>query len=293
MPGGSRQNPVSARARLPLLAGLALAGPAIRGSAAAFAGAREPRFLVYYGRSDLAAIRHYDVAVLDSDVEADIPSRRSPGGVLLGYLSLGEVHGTRAYFPEVHGDGLLLDANPNWPDARFVDVRAARWRDRIVAQLVPAILSRGFDGLFFDTLDSAEFLETRNPTRFAGMVEGAADLVRSVRQSFPGVPIMVNRGYAVLPRIAGKFDMLLGESVRTTLDARSGTYRPVPESGYLWQAERMRRARDRDPRLRLFSLDYWDPEDREGIARIYAGQRANGFVPYVGTLDLTSIVAEP
>ena len=125
------------------------------------------------------------------------------------------------------------------------------------------------------------------------MVEGAAELVRGVRRSFPNVPIMVNRGYAVLPRIAGQFDMLLGESVRTTFDARSQTYRAVPEEGYIWQVQKMREARERDRRLRLFSLDYWNPEDREGIARIYAVQRANGFIPYVGTFDLTRIVAEP
>ena len=50
---------------------------------------------------------------------------------------------------------------------------------------------------------------------------------------------------------------------------------------------------DRDPRLRLFSLDYWEPQDRDGIARLYAEQRANGFVPYVATPDLTRIVPSP
>lgn len=290
---GSWQNSVSARARLPLLASFALTYATMRQPLVAAAGTRDPRFLVCYSRDDLAAIQHYDLAVLDSDIDADLSGRRNPGAILLGYLSLGELHRGRGYFPDVSRDGVLFDANPNWPDARFVDMRAARWRDRIVTQLVPAILARGFSGLFFDTLDNAEFLEARNPARFAGMVEGAADLVRSIRHHFPTVPIMINRGYAVLPRIAGKFDMLLGESVRTTFDAKSRSYQLVSEAGYLWQVERMRRARERDPHLRLFSLDYWDPEDRDGIARIYAGQRANSFIPYVGTFDLTSIVTEP
>lgn len=293
MSSGSWQKPVSARARLPLLASFALTYAAIRQPLDAAAGTRDPRFLVCYSRDDLAGIQHYDLAVLDSDIDADLSGRRNPGAILLGYLSLGELHRGRRYFPDVSRDGVLFDANPNWPDARFVDMRAARWRDRIVTQLVPAILARGFNGLFFDTLDNAEFLETRNPARFAGMVEGAAELVRSVRHNFPNVPIMINRGYAVLPRVAGKFDMLLGESVRTTFDARSRSYQPVSEAGYLWQVERMRRARERDSHLRLFSLDYWDPEDRDGIARIYKGQRANSFIPYVGTFDLTSIVTEP
>ena len=231
--------------------------------------------------------------MLDSEVEAEIPSHRGPGGMLLGYLSLGEIHHGRDCFAEVDREGLLLEANPNWPDARLVDMRAARWRDRVVEQLVPSILERGFDGIFFDTLDNAEALERQDLARFAGMVAGAAELVRSVRRRFPNLPIMVNRGYAVLPRIAGQFDMLLGELVRTTFDARSNAYRAVPEEGYAWQVQKMREARERDRRLRLFSLDYWHPEDRAGIARTYAVQRANGFVPYVATFDLTRVVQEP
>ena len=91
----------------------------------------------------------------------------------------------------------------------------------------------------------------------------------------------------------GAFDMLLGESVFTTYDATSGAYRLLPEADYRWQVERMRDAQRRDPKLRLFTLDYWNPDDPRGIARIYAQQRTNGFIPYVGTPDLTRIVSAP
>jgi uncharacterized protein (TIGR01370 family) len=266
-----------------------LVPPATRATAAERA-ARNRGFLVYYGKDQRDVIARFDVAVLDSEIERLPLPRRS--GMWLGYLSLGEIHRGREYFAEVERDGLLFEANPNWPDARFVDLRAARWRDRVVERLIPAILARGFHGVFFDTLDNAEAAEARDPSRNAGMVDGAARLVRAVRTRFPDLPIMINRGYAVLPRIAGQFDMLLGESVRTTFDASSKTYRAVPKDGYTWQVQKMRQARERDPRLRLFSLDYWDPEDREGIAAIYAEERANGFVPYVGTFDLTRIIPE-
>ena len=103
---------------------------------------------------------------------------------------------------------------------------------------------------------------------------------------------MINRGYAVLPRIAGEFDMLLGKSVRSTFNARSGSYGLVPDADYRWQLDRMEEAYRRDRRLQLFSLDYWDMEDVPGIARLYAEARERGFVPYVGTFDLTRIVPE-
>jgi endo-alpha-1,4-polygalactosaminidase (GH114 family) len=51
--------------------------------------------------------------------------------------------------------------------------------------------------------------------------------------------------------------------------------------------------RRKHPALRVYTLDYWDPADTASIARIYATQRANGFVPYVATTALDRIVAEP
>jgi uncharacterized protein (TIGR01370 family) len=250
-------------------------------------------FLINYGAEIGASIGHYDIAVLDADIAASAIAVRRPGATILGYLSLGEVHSGRRYYADVKAEGFLLRPNPSWPDARFVDMRDLRWHRRVIEELVPEILAKGFDGVFFDTLDDAEFLEQQDPARFAGMVDAAAALLRGIRRRHPGVPLMVNRGYAVLPQASGTFDMLLGESVYTTYDAATGAYRPVPDADYRWQVERMREAHRRDPRLRLFSLDYWNPDDPRGIARIYAQQRANGFVPYVGTPDLTRIVPEP
>jgi uncharacterized protein (TIGR01370 family) len=279
------------------LFGLAACAPLRAGGGAALAG-RAPgdstmRFLVYYGTADDPALEGYDLAVLDAEVDGALLARRRGGAAFLGYLSVGEIHAQRSYFAEAQSQGLLIERHPSWPDAWFVDMREARWKRHVVEDLVPSILGRGFGGVFLDTLDDAEYLEARDPVRFAGMTAHAAGIVRELRRRHPSAQIMVNRGYALLPQIVGQFDMLLGESVRGTYVAANGTYALVRDRDYDWQRQRMWEARRRDPRLRLFSLDYWEPQDREGIARLYAEQRANGFVPYVATPDLTRIVPSP
>jgi polysaccharide biosynthesis protein PelA len=271
---------------------LAFAGLAGRGIQQSSQARGHASFLINYS-STIDHIGKYDIAVLDANAARSVVAARRPGATVLGYLSLGEVHAGRDYFADVAAEGFILRPNPNWPDARFIDLRDRRWHDRVIGKLVPEILAKGFDGLFLDTLDDAEFLERQDPRRFAGMVDAAAALLREMHQHFPGVPLMVNRGYAVLPHAAGAFDMLLGESVITTWDTTSNAYRPTSESDANWQIEQMRQAQRRDPKLRLFSLDYWSPDDPKGIARIYAQERANGFIPYVGTRDLTKIVIEP
>jgi hypothetical protein len=49
----------------------------------------------------------------------------------------------------------------------------------------------------------------------------------------------------------------------------------------------------RFPKLQIMSLDYWDPADTKGVATIYSTQRANGFIPYVSTIELNRVVEEP
>jgi len=250
-------------------------------------------FLVYYGSSTDLAIGTFALAALDSDLNLESLNRFRRDTTYLGYLSLTEVHSGRPYFAELAAEGLLAGANANWPDARFIDLRHERWRWRVVNDLIPGILQKGFDGVFLDTLDSAEFLQRQDPSHYGGMVEGAAHLVRAIRAAFPDILIMINRGFAVLPRITGHFDMVLGESVRTTFNAGTTHYSFVSESDYEWQRQQLWAARRRDPNLQLFSLDYWDPDDKENIAKIYTEERANGFIPYVATPDLTRIILPP
>ncbi|MDB5317159.1 MAG: hypothetical protein JWO24_3003 [Rhodospirillales bacterium] len=271
--------------------GAAAAMPLTRSRASAGISPAAP-FVVYYGQEDTPALGAFRLAVLDAEADDALLARRGPGAKLLGYASLGEVHRDRRYFAAAERDGLLLGPNPAWPEAAFVDLRSPRWTGLILDHVVPDILARGFDGIFLDTLDDAEHLEQQDPRRFAGMVDAAAALVRRIRRRTRGRPIMINRAYAVLPRVSGSFHMLLGESVRSKHVAEGG-YTLTTCADYHWQRDQMLEARNRDRSLQVFSLDYWDPEDRSGIARLYAEQRQNGFVPYVATRDLTSIIPPP
>ncbi|WP_201831078.1 endo alpha-1,4 polygalactosaminidase [Microvirga zambiensis] len=249
--------------------------------------------MVYYGdRYD--TIPDDDSLLIIEDREAAEPFvRRRIESTILGYVSIAEVHSGRPYYSRLRSKGALGAPNPAWPDAYFVDVRSDAWRSLLLNEIIPAILKNGYQGIFLDTLDSAETLERQDPVKFKGMIAAAADLVRAIRSAFPSIIIMVNRGYAILPLIPGEFDYLLGESVRSTFNAKTGTYYRRTEQDIEWQRARMLEARDRDPSLQLFSLDYWDPKDRAGLAKLYAEARADGFVPYVATPDLMKIVPEP
>lgn len=256
--------------------------------------AESGRWLAFYGKdASMETLSQYNPIVLDSDNHPLIMALVHKGKTALGYISSGEAEKERGYFSQVDKHGLLLEENKNWPGSYFIDLRNPLWAQLLVEELVPGVLMQRFNGVFLDTLDNAEFLEKQDPKKYAGMVQAAENLVRAIRQNFPQIQIMMNRGFALLLAVAPFIDMVLGESIYTQYDFRTQTYRLADPEVYLELSEKLKKAKELNPKLVILTLDYWDPGDKEGIKKIYAVQRKNGFVPYVATVDLQKIIEEP
>jgi uncharacterized protein (TIGR01370 family) len=260
-----------------------------------FAEAQRPgTWVCYYSDlAPLAAFNNFDLLVLDSDSHPALGPLSDRGKRLFGYISVGEVENHRSYFNEVQAEGILLQENVNWKGSFFVDVRDLRWTKRIVEKLIPEMLRRGFHGIFLDTVDNAPHLERVDARRYRGMTAGMVSLIRAIRQHFPRVPVIMNRGFEILPEVESHIDMVLGESVFADYDFETKKYRLTPSIQYRSQVALLKEAQRRRPELTVLTLDYWDPADTAGLAHIYREQRANGFIPYVATLELDEIVPEP
>lgn len=257
-------------------------------------GGADWRWGVDYGAAtDPVQARRYHLLVLEPHHPRPIAPLRGPGARLLGYISLGEVERSRSYVAALDRAGALRAPNPNWPDARHVDLRHPEWTRVLIEEAIPAILALGYDGIFMDTLDNAEAMERQDPKQNRGMVAAGAALVAALRTRFPNIALMLNRGYAALPEAAAHIDYLLGESMASRWSFTDKRYETLSDSDWLWQAERLRAAKVRNPRLGLTTLDYWDPADTRAVAALYARERAAGFHPYVATLALDRLVAEP
>lgn len=258
------------------------------------ARADDERWVVVYNeKPTIESFRDYSLVVLDSIHHPPIRPLLEQRKTVIGYLSLGEAESYRDYYKDVEKEGILLDKNPNWPDSRYVDVRDARWTRRVVETLVPRLLHKGFQGIFIDTLDNPPELERRDPAKFKGMTVAAANLVKAIRRHYPRIYIMLNRGYTILPAVESEIDAVLGEAVFTEIDFEKNTYRLTDPKLYRQQVDLLQAARKRQPKLRVFTLDYWKPDDIAGVIRIYAEQRKNGFLPYVSVKELDRIFKEP
>ncbi|MFA7587832.1 MAG: endo alpha-1,4 polygalactosaminidase [Novosphingobium sp.] len=277
--------------RRSVLAGLVATGLAAQRAPAA---AGPWRWAIDYGpRTDPAMARSFDLLVLEPDHGRPVAPLRGEGSVLLGYISLGEVHQNRDYIAALHRAGALMVKNPDWPDAQLIDLRNPVWTDLVLDRLIPEIIAKGYDGIFIDTLDSAETLERKDPTGNAGMVAAGVSLLDRIRERFPAITVALNRAYALLPQAAPSIDMLLGEAMGSRWNFNTRRYEMTTASDWDWQAERLNGARAANPRLKLLTLDYWDPADPATIARLYHRERQAGFHPYVATLALDRLLKEP
>jgi len=252
------------------------------------------KWIVYYSdKAAVAAFAPYSLVIFDSRYHPPLAPVAAQGAQILGYISVGEASPDYPYFGQLESEGLLLRSNPNWPGNRVIDLRDPRWSRRLCEEVIPAVRKRGFHGIFLDTLDSALHMEEQAPMQYSGMAAAARSLIRTIRRANPGMPIALNRGYSVLASVAGDIDIALAESVYTTYDFQTREYKKVDAGVYQRQIQLLRAAVAKNRRLRILTLDYWDPADSPFIRRIYAEQRRNGFSPYVTSIDLKDIVSEP
>jgi polysaccharide biosynthesis protein PelA len=265
--------------------------------AANAAGDRKPawnNWIVFYGaEADCETLSAYDLIVLDPAFKGSIAKCQAKGAKALAYLSLGEISKTSAFFPLLADRAALLSENANWPGAFRVDVRNPAWRALILEKAIPTLMSRGFSGLFFDTLDTPPYLEKSNPERFPGMRDAAVDLVRSIRRRFPQALLAMNRGYDLLPDVVRDIDAVIAESFMTSHGFDDKTYLWLESASVAQHAALLRPARERTPPLPVLSLDYWDSGDAETLREIYRRERALGNIPYVGSVLLDRIIPEP
>ena len=251
------------------------------------------RWAVVYGREvDPGKLAGFGLVVVDAEVGREAAELKRSGALILAYLSLGEVHRSRPYFAQAQAAGWLVRENPTWKGSFLVDVRQEGWRRLVVDRLAREILARGFDGLFLDTLDTAETLEREDRVKYGGSVQAMGGLVRALRASYPKALLLPNNAFQVLETIAPAVDGVVAESVFTTYDFTVGRYGRVPEAVRQEKLSRLTEIRRRH-RLPVFTIEYAAPEEADLRRDAYAGSRAAGFISYVATIELQEVHAPP
>jgi polysaccharide biosynthesis protein PelA len=258
--------------------------------------ASEPcvKWIAFYGQTaDEQVLSSYNMVFLDPAFKGSIAAVAKAGAHVCAYVSLGEIRISDTFYDRVD-PAALLEENPAWPGTRRIDVRHQSWKELVLGEIIPFIVAKGFTGLLLDTLDTPPYLEELDPNGKRGMRQAAVDLVHAIDKSYPNMLVIMNRGYALLPSVVENVDGIVAESLLTTTDhSGDSKFKWNEPSEVAMQLSLLAPALNRQPRLPILSLDYWDPEDASNIRRIYLRQRQLGHHPYVATRMLDRIIPEP
>ncbi len=257
----------------------------------AVTSASQPRTAFFYGANmPVQTLAQFDRVVVEAENVKDLDGLRAAGADVFAYVSVGEAEGWRASARALP-PGLFLGANADW-GSRIADLTQPGWRRYLIEQRMAPLWASGYRGFFLDTLDSYERVARSAPER-QRQASALAETVRAVSKRFPGVKLLLNRGFAVLPDIGPLAAGLVAESLFQSWNPATRKYTPVADSERSWLLDRLNEAHQRYG-LPITVIDYV-PAEQPQLARQTARQiRALGFMPWVSTpgLDIVGVGGE-
>lgn len=226
-----------------------------------------------------------DLVVVDGDetTSGQVQRLRAKGAVVLAYLSVGSVESWRTWFPKL--EDYRLEELGDWDGERYTDVSKPEARDALADEIAPAILAKGFDGLFLDNIDMVEDHAAQQP--------GMVDLVQrlSTRVRAEGHVLMAQNADVSIDPFAPLLDAWNREDPTGTYDFERKRYQPTDEAG-----RRLARATIKKLRaagLLVTTTDYFgSPTSAQAKRAIRIACKA-GAVPFVGEITLAKVPAKP
>ena len=182
-------------------------------------------FKIYYGSindSILVNMKNYEMIIAEAshfqkeDVDR-VKGKNSP--ILIGYLSVFEIGSwdkeilkkiDSEDFLKVNGERVF---NPKYNNY-LGDIGQESFRKLLISTLEERVISKGFDGVFLDTVDWINYYE-KDKQLYIKLLQGYEALLKEIKLKFPNIYIIQNRGFGNLLNVSSKYiDGLLWENFK-------------------------------------------------------------------------------
>ncbi len=254
------------------------------------AATKLPSIALYYGeKPPLDELKAFDVVVVESDNPGLDPNRyrelSNNTSELFAYASIGEIEPSRPYLKDIP-QTWLKTVNKDW-NSHTIDQSAADWPAFFAERVIGPLWSKGYRGFFIDTLDSYQLFAKTNAERTA-QEAGLKRVIRLLRQRYPGIKLIFNRGFEILPDVASEVYAVAAESLYQQWIPATRRYQEVPASDREWLLAKLNEVKDKY-RLPVLAIDYVAPKNR-ALARDTAKRiMAHGFIPWVTNGDINML----
>lgn len=245
-----------------------------------------PATAFFYGRNPpVDALSQHQQVVVEADACNDLAGLRSHGAVVFAYVSVGEAEGWR---PSARAlpDHLFPAQNPSW-GSRVADLTKGEWIAYLIDNRMADLWAKGYRGFFLDTLDSYR-LAFHTPVEQAEQQRALVHLIQEIHEKFPGVRLLINRGFDLLPRVHHLVSGLVVESLFQTWNPATQAYGVVEESGRAWLLDQLRQVTD-GYGIPVTIIDYVDPAARKLISETAQRIEALGYAAWIASPGLDTL----
>jgi uncharacterized protein (TIGR01370 family) len=245
-----------------------------------------PAIAFFYGKQPpMGELQAFDLVVVDPDHVPDPKAANLPRTRLAAYVSVGEAQPSRSYAKQIPTEWILGE-NKDW-GSRVVDQSQPQWPTFFAERVVAPLWDAGYRTFFLDTLDSYQ-LVTKTPEARARQEAGTVAVVKGLAAQFPGIRLIFNRGFEILPATHALVEMVVVESLFQGFDASKRAFREVSSADRDWLLAQIQQVKSAYG-LPVVAIDYVPSANRE-LARATAQRiQALGLTPWVATPDLATL----
>ncbi len=241
-----------------------------------------PSVAFYYGHNaPVDELHAFDVVVVDPDSGVVPIKFNDSHSKAYAYVSIGEWHGNK----KIPNKKWIKAKNHTW-NSYALDQSNVEWRKYVVEQLIAPLIKQGYQGVFFDTVDSYH-LFAKSPEARAKQEAGLVELIKAVKKRFPKTHIILNRGFEIVPKVKTDIDGVAAESLYRRWDHAKKQYVAVPEKDSQWLKGQMQTVKKEG--LWPIVIDYVNPVDTKKAQQVADKIKADGFIPWVANGELNTL----
>lgn len=229
----------------------------------------------------------FDWSIVEPTAAIDLKSLHKAGRTCLAYVSTVEARPDSEAAREAEKRGLpVIGRNDEWQSHLF-DIEDPKWLSLMLEVVVPNAMKQGFDGVFLDTLDSAQRLSGDAKAKHAALVA----LVKGIHERYPAKKIVLNRGFDLVNDVAQMIHGVLVESVFRSFDSKTKAFIAMKASDTEWLTQHIRDVQSHS--LPVFVIDYVNPTEPALAMETAKKIEALGCSAFITTPDLKGINVGP
>lgn len=237
----------------------------------------------YYGDSfRVNDWRSYDLVVVEA---GHVPQRLIHSfkpGQLAAYVSVGEVNPQRPY-AHVIQPAWVLGRNHDWK-TQIMNLADANYRQFLLNDVIAPLWREGYRALFLDTLDSyRRYVKT--PEAVQAQQAGLIALIKTLHQRYPGIQLILNRGFEILPQVHQWVRAVAAESLFAGWNQATGRYFKTTPAEQQWLIKQLNIVKSY--KLTPIVIDYLPSDQRQQAQGLLEKIKQLGYVGWVTNEQVT------